>query len=106
MDEHWKQPACLDDLDPTFALDTHLSSIASIQAGEGGGSMPRSDPEFPKGVAKPAIRALASVGVTRLDQAARFTKAELLALHGMGPKAIRLIEAELRARGKSFKQGK
>jgi hypothetical protein len=43
------------------------------------------------------------VGVTRLDQAARFSKGELLALHGMGPKAIRLIEAELRARGKSFK---
>jgi hypothetical protein len=65
----------------------------------------QAEPDFPKGVASPAIRALASVGVTRLDQAARFTKAELLALHGIGPKAIRLIEAELRARGKSFKRG-
>jgi hypothetical protein len=61
---------------------------------------------FPKGVAKPAIRALATIGVTRTEQAARFSKAELLALHGMGPKAIRLIEAELQAQGKAFKQGK
>ena len=69
--------------------------------------MPKqAEPDFPKGVAKPAIRALASVGVTRVEQATRFTKSELLALHGMGPKAIRLVEAELRARGKSFKQAK
>ena len=69
--------------------------------------MPRqTEPDFPKGVAKPALRALASVGVTRVDQAARFTKSELQALHGMGPKAIRLIEAELRAGGKSFKREK
>ena len=69
--------------------------------------MPKqAQPDFPKGVAKPAIRALSSVGVTRVDQTARFTKGELLALHWMGPKAIRLIEAELRARGKSFNKGK
>jgi hypothetical protein len=58
--------------------------------------------EFPKGVAKPALRALASVGVSRLDQVTRLTKNELRALHGMGPKAIGLIEAELRKRGKSL----
>jgi predicted flap endonuclease-1-like 5' DNA nuclease len=62
--------------------------------------------EFPKGVAKPAIRALASVGVSRLDQVTRFSEAELLALHGMGPKAIRLIKEALRAKGKSLKVGK
>jgi hypothetical protein len=66
----------------------------------------QAEPDFPRGIARPALRALASVGVTRVDQAARFTKAELLALHGMGPKAIRLLEAELRARKKPFKQGK
>ena len=32
---------------------------------------------FPKGVSRPAIRALASVGVTELDQLTRFTEAEL-----------------------------
>jgi predicted flap endonuclease-1-like 5' DNA nuclease len=61
---------------------------------------------FPKGVAKPALRALASIGVTRLDQITRFTESELLALHGMGPKAIRIIKAALLAKGKSLAKDK
>jgi hypothetical protein len=61
---------------------------------------------FPKGVSKPALRALASVGVTRLDQVTRFTEAELLALHGMGPKAVGIIKAALLAQGKSFRKDK
>ena len=60
------------------------------------------EPAFPKGVAKPALRALASVGVTRLDQVTRLTETELAELHGMGPKAIGLIKAALRAQGKSL----
>jgi hypothetical protein len=61
---------------------------------------------FPKGVAKPALRALASIGVTRLDQVTRFTEAELLALHGMGPKAIEIIKASLLEQGKSLAKDK
>lgn len=57
---------------------------------------------FPKGVAAPALRALASVGVTRLDQVTRFSESQLLALHGMGPRAIGIIKATLRAQGKSL----
>src|SRR5262245_45278371 len=57
---------------------------------------------FPKGVSKPAQRALASVGVFSVDQTARFSEKELAALHGMGPKALGLIKAALRERGKSF----
>jgi predicted flap endonuclease-1-like 5' DNA nuclease len=63
---------------------------------------PRSGGEFPPGVAKPAQRALASIGVTRLDQVTRFSRSELSALHGMGPKALRLIEEALRAQGKAL----
>jgi hypothetical protein len=58
---------------------------------------------FPKGVAQPAVRALASVGVTRLEDATRFTEAELAALHGMGPKALGIIKDALHAQGKSLK---
>ena len=58
--------------------------------------------EFPKGVSQPAIRALASIGVTQVDQLTRFTERELLALHGMGPKAIRIRRAALTAKGKTF----
>ena len=57
---------------------------------------------FPKGVGNPALRAIASVGVRRLDQATRFSETELLALHGMGPKALGIIMAALRAQGKSL----
>jgi hypothetical protein len=48
------------------------------------------------------VRALASLGVTRLDQVTGFTEAQLLALHGMGPKALGIIKAGLRARGRSL----
>jgi len=52
------------------------------------------------------MRALASIGVTRLDQVTRFTEAELLALHGMGPKALKAIKAALHARGKALARKK
>ena len=42
---------------------------------------------------KPALRALASIGVTTRSQLARYTSAELLALHGFGPKAIAILNA-------------
>jgi hypothetical protein len=61
---------------------------------------------FPKGVGNPALRALASVGVRRLDQITRFSEAELLALHGMGPKAVGILKAALRAQGKSLARGR
>jgi hypothetical protein len=57
---------------------------------------------FPKGVSNPAKRALASVGVTELDQLTRFTEAELARLHGMGPKALGILKAALAERGKAL----
>ncbi len=66
----------------------------------------QSESALPKGVGKPATRALASVGVTRLDQVARFTEAELLALHGVGPKAIGVLKAALGAQGKTLAEKK
>ena len=51
----------------------------------------------------PATRALAEIGVTRLSQLKDHTEAELLALHGFGPKALRILREELAARGMSFK---
>jgi predicted flap endonuclease-1-like 5' DNA nuclease len=64
------------------------------------------DSAFPKGVARPAQRAIASLGVTRLDQVTRFTEDQLMALHGMGPKAMRIIKAALRAQRKSLAKDK
>ena len=64
------------------------------------GSAP-ADSDLPR-IAAPARRALAAVGVYRLDQVADMAEADLLALHGMGPKAIRILREALAARGLSF----
>lgn len=61
-------------------------------------------PAFPPGVAAPALRALAAAGFTRLDQLARVREADLLALHGMGPKAVATLRAALRAQGRDFRR--
>lgn len=53
-------------------------------------------------IGQPAIRALAEVGITRLDELPRHRAADLLALHGVGPKAIRILDAALAVRGWSF----
>jgi predicted flap endonuclease-1-like 5' DNA nuclease len=60
-------------------------------------------PVWPRGVAAPAQRALAGAGITQLEQLAKWTESDLLALHGMGPKAIGLLRDALRAKGLSFK---
>lgn len=59
-----------------------------------------SDP-LPK-TSKPAERALAAAGYTRLDQFTKISAAEILKLHGVGPKAVRIIRTALAARGQSF----
>jgi hypothetical protein len=69
-------------------------------AGQKAGS-PASSP-FPTGVSQPALRALASAGYNRLDQLDGASEKHLAALHGMGPKALRIIGDALRERGKSF----
>jgi len=60
--------------------------------------------EFPKTMGKVAPRELAANGYTRFDQLISVTSGELLKIHGVGPKAIRILEEELAARGLSFAQ--
>ena len=62
--------------------------------------MPSSD--LPR-IGAPATRALASIGVTRLEQVADLSEAELLALHGFGPRALRLLTEALEARDMSLR---
>ncbi|QSB17330.1 DNA-binding protein [Natronosporangium hydrolyticum] len=52
---------------------------------------------------KPATRALANAGLTTLDQVATRTRAELLALHGVGPKAVRILADTLTEQGMSLR---
>lgn len=57
---------------------------------------------FPSGLAKPALRALAGAGCTRLEDLQHISESELAALHGMGPKALSLLRTAMRARGLKF----
>ena len=57
---------------------------------------------FPRGVAKPARRALIAAGYTSLDQLAKAREKEIAALHGMGPKALAILKAALEGKGESF----
>jgi predicted flap endonuclease-1-like 5' DNA nuclease len=58
--------------------------------------------EFPTGIGKTARRVLALDGYTRYDQLTTVTAKELLKIHGVGPKAIRILGEELEAKGLSF----
>ncbi len=58
--------------------------------------------EFPRGIGRPATSALIGSGYTRYDQLTAITANDLLRLHGVGPKAVRILEAELASRGLSF----
>lgn len=57
---------------------------------------------FPRAMGRPANAALVAAGITTLEAVAERTQAELLALHGVGPKAIRILDAELAAIGRAF----
>lgn len=59
---------------------------------------------FPAGLAQPALRALAGAGCKRLEDLQRISAAELAAMHGMGPKALRLLHAAMRRRGLKFSE--
>jgi hypothetical protein len=58
--------------------------------------------DFPAGLSKPALRALAGAGYTRLAQLIWASEAEILALHGMGPKGIEMLRRALAEQGLSF----
>lgn len=68
---------------------------------------PQEQPEtnLPAGLASPARRALAAAGYRRLEQLAGVSEAQLLQLHGMGPKAIEQLRRALAAEGMSFAAG-
>jgi iron(III) transport system permease protein len=58
---------------------------------------------FPRGVGAPALRALAAAGFGDLDALDGASIAHLKSLHGMGPKALSVLEHALAARGKAFR---
>jgi predicted flap endonuclease-1-like 5' DNA nuclease len=60
------------------------------------------DSDLPKGIGAPATRALTAAGYRTLDQLAGVPVDDLLALHGVGPKAIRILTEVLGERGQAL----
>ncbi len=64
-------------------LAAALADADSAAPGEAG--------DLPSRIGRPATRALAGAGITTLDDVAVRSEQELLALHGVGPKAVRIL---------------
>lgn len=58
--------------------------------------------DLPRGIGAPATRALQGIGATSLEDVARLPEAQVAALHGVGPKAVRVLREALRERGLAF----
>ncbi|MEU0646282.1 hypothetical protein [Streptomyces umbrinus] len=86
---HWVRRAWLAHAPGRLAAQAQTADTAA--AGEVG--------DLPRAIGNPATRALANVGITTLAQVAEMSEAELLAMHGVGPKAVRLLGEALGAAG-------
>jgi DNA-directed RNA polymerase alpha subunit len=53
-------------------------------------------------IGKPATRALTNAGYSHLAQFTQVTESEILNLHGVGPKAVRILNEALKEKGLSF----
>lgn len=49
------------------------------------------DNDLPKSIGEPATNALLAAGISTLEQVAKFSDKDLLALHGVGPKAVHIL---------------
>jgi len=53
-------------------------------------------------IGAPAFRALHAAGISELNDLTKYTEADLLALHGFGPKALRILAGKLKEKDLSF----
>ena len=82
---HWVRRAWLSQAPKPLAA--RVSAGDTAKPGEVG--------DLPKAIGGPATRALAGAGITTLAQVASLSDAELLAMHGVGPKAVRILREAL-----------
>ena len=64
--------------------------------------MTQPDAGLPGNIKTPATRALTAAGYTRLSQLANVSAAELRKLHGVSPKALRLLQEALKEHNMSL----
>lgn len=60
--------------------------------------------DLPDEIGKTAARELSLNGITSLQQVADHSKKELLAIHGVGPKAIAILSEALAENGLDYKK--
>lgn len=58
---------------------------------------------FPRDIGAPATRALAAAGLREPADLTALTEAELLAVHGVGPRAVERLRRALAEQGLSFR---
>jgi hypothetical protein len=57
--------------------------------------------ELPPTIGRPATQGLLNAGLVTLDDVSSKSEAELLAIHGVGPKAVRILTEALERRRRS-----
>jgi hypothetical protein len=98
---------------PVTAKVTATSAPVMLTAfGSHGGSgrlasgtvQPMTSPDsgLPGNIGAPATRALTAAGYTQLSQLANVPASELKKLHGVGPRALRLLQEALEQQGMSL----
>lgn len=60
--------------------------------------------DLPNSMGKTAPRELQSAGVNSLQKASERTEKELLAIHGVGPKAIRIMKEAMKEKGLTVRE--
>lgn len=60
--------------------------------------------DLPNSMGKTAPRELQSAGVDSLQKASERTEKELLAIHGVGPKAIRIMKEAMKEKGLTVRE--
>ncbi len=61
--------------------------------------------DLPHAIGKTAARELSHHGITSLRKVAAHGRKELLAIHGVGPKAVRILGEALAEQGLSYREG-
>ena len=57
---------------------------------------------WPPRIGKPATRALTEAEITSREKLCQWTEARILALHGVGPKAVNILRDDLHEAGLDF----
>jgi hypothetical protein len=83
-----------------------MAFIIDVVEGHGMPATPDVRPvgDLPDEIGKTAARELAANGITSLQQVASHSKKELLAIHGVGPKAIAILADALAERGLDYRE--